>query len=253
MPSITISRVGCSPFFYLHFWNSKTKVWVQYSAATHPFVKTWDSSTGSLIVNTADFATYDNVDVLTRITSLLTQSSFEDQFTISFRDKCRDATLTTGLSLTALDGTSRSSTNPFTWHMWQFAQANFNQIVVSATPTACPVVYSVTDVDYDRTPIDSSIMVIDTTAAAPSYQVQAVFREVQTRFFIVRAVVSNVNNSIVVLKSEAKYYVKVTNPCLLANQVIPQTLADIDYWIKDLASTQTISAFHDYTTDTYGN
>lgn len=110
-----------------------------------------------------------------------------------------------------------------------------------------------TDVDYDRTPIDSSIMIIDTTSVAPTYQLQAVFREVQTRFYIVRAVIYNVNTNVVVLKSEAKYYVKVTNPCLLANQVTPQALADIDYWIKDPAATQTISLFNDFTTTTYGN
>jgi len=86
------------------------------------------------------------------------------------------------------------------------------------------------------------------------YQIQGVFREVQTRFYYVRAVVKNVKQSAVVLKSEDKYYVKVTNPCLLANQIIAKPISGfLDYWIKDAQVTETVTPFHDWTTDTYGN
>ena len=99
--------------------------------------------------------------------------------------------------------------------MWQFAEVQFNQIAISTTPTACPTTYVLTDVNFERTPISSSIMIIDSSAA--TYKLQAVFRVEQTRFYYVRAVVKNVKESIIVLTNEAKYYVKVSNPCVNAN------------------------------------
>jgi len=66
-------------------------------------------------------------------------------------------------------------------------------------------------------------------------------------------VVKNVNGNVVVLTSEDKYYVKVSNPCLAANQVTPQAIADINYWVKDTAQTRTITPFQDATTTLYGN
>ena len=74
-----------------------------------------------------------------------------------------------------------------------------------------------TDVNFERTPISSSIMIIDSSSA--TYKVKAVFRVEQTRFYYVRAVVTNVKASLTVLTNEAKYYVKVSNPCLNANQI----------------------------------
>lgn len=104
----------------MHFWNDKKKLWVEYQAATYPYVKTWDSVTGGLVLNTADFALYDNISVNARITTTTTGSSFLDEFTIVIKDKCRDATLVAGtqIAVKALDGTTKTSTNPFIWHMW---------------------------------------------------------------------------------------------------------------------------------------
>lgn len=82
---------------------------------------------------------------------------------------------------------------------------------------------------------------------------QAVFTEIQTRFYIVRAVVKNVNANTIVLTSEDKYYIKVTDPCTLPNQIVPQALPDIDYWIKDAAVSITINPFVDTTTRDFGN
>lgn len=110
-----------------------------------------------------------------------------------------------------------------------------------------------TETDYDRTPIDASILIIDTSNAA-SYVIRGVFREEITRFFIVRAVIMNVNGDFVVRKSEDKYYVKVTNPCVKANQVTsPTMILAINYWIKDPAETRTLTPFQDTTTTAYGN
>lgn len=59
--------------------------------------------------------------------------------------------------------------------------------------------------------------------------------------------------NVIVLTSEDKLYIKVTDPCLLPNQIVPQPLAAIDYWIKDPAASITINPFLDTTTRDYGN
>jgi len=41
--------------------------------------------------------------MLTRITVMNTQRSYSDEFTITLKDKCRDATIVSPLVLTALD------------------------------------------------------------------------------------------------------------------------------------------------------
>lgn len=62
-----------------------------------------------------------------------------------------------------------------------------------------------TDVNFERTAISADTIVIDQTSTP--YQVQAVFRTEQTRFYYVRAIVKNVKSSVVVLTSEDKYFV----------------------------------------------
>jgi len=95
-------------------------------------------------------------------------------------------------------------------------------------------------------------VLVDTTANP--IVIRAVFRQAETRFYYIRAVVKNVNNNFVVLTSEDKYYVKVSNPCLYANQVTPKAITGFtNYWIKDAAVTETITPFLDWTTTQYGN
>jgi hypothetical protein len=66
----------------------------------------------------------------------------------------------------ALDDSIKTSTDPFTWYMWQFTEAKFAPISFTSTPTACPTYYYVTDTDYDRTVISGSIVYIDKTDPA---------------------------------------------------------------------------------------
>jgi len=115
--------VACVPFFYLHFWDENQMIWVEYLAATHPFVGSWTAATGTLVINTSDFTTYDVPSVITtRITTMNSAHVFEDQFKLTLIDKCREATLTTGITISAIDGSgTRSEASPFTWHMWQYA------------------------------------------------------------------------------------------------------------------------------------
>jgi len=154
-----------SPFFYLHFWNSNTKVWVQYdatSALIYMFVGSWDPASGTLIINTSDFTTYDGpYVVLVRITTMNTVSLFEDQFDLTIKDKCRDAAITQGVVVKAADGTTRTFASPFLWDMWEYAEVYFDPIVISHTFTDCPTTYFVTDSNFERTEITHNTIFID--------------------------------------------------------------------------------------------
>ena len=97
--------------------------------------------------------------MLVRITTTETGQTFEDQFTITIKDQCRDIILTSGITVKALDSSVKTETDPFQWHMWQFAQAMFAPI--ATTPSGCPVTYTLTDTDSDRTQISASVMIID--------------------------------------------------------------------------------------------
>ena len=54
-------------------------------------------------------------------------------------DKCRVATLTTGISITDLASVVKTEANPHIWDMWQFAEVKFNPL--SSTPSSCPITY----------------------------------------------------------------------------------------------------------------
>jgi hypothetical protein len=56
-------------------------------------------------------------------------------------DKCRVATLTSGIIVTDLAGVVKTEANPHIWDMWQFAEVKFNQIALSSTPSSCPITY----------------------------------------------------------------------------------------------------------------
>ena len=203
------------PYFYLHFWDETERVWVEHDNVKYPFAA-WTAATGGLVINTSDFNTYDGpYRVIVRITTMNTVSVFADEFDLTIKDKCRDATLTSGVVVKALDNSIKTEASPFEWYMWQYAQAQFDPIVVSATPTACSINYYATDVNFERTVISANTMVIDTSTTP--HQVQALFRSEQTRFYYVRAVVKNVKQSVTVLTSEDKYFVRITNPCLRAD------------------------------------
>jgi hypothetical protein len=144
----------CVPFFYLHFWDENKMVWVEYTTVptpNYPFVGSWTAATGTLVINTADFNTWDMTVINVRITAMNSIKKIEDTFYLTIKDKCRDATITTGVAVKALDGTIKTSTSPFLWDTWQLAEAKFAPIVVSSTFTPCPTTYWVTDVNFERT------------------------------------------------------------------------------------------------------
>ena len=77
--SLASDGTVCVPYFYLHFWDNLKKVWVEYNAGVHSFVGSWTATTGKLVVNTADFNTYDGPTLqLSRITIMNALKVFED-------------------------------------------------------------------------------------------------------------------------------------------------------------------------------
>lgn len=88
-------------------------IWEEYTFGSFPFA-TWTAATGSLVINTDNFITYDTPSVYSvRITGRNNVSLFEDSFKLSLRDKCRDVTLTSGVVVKAADSSLRTEANPF--------------------------------------------------------------------------------------------------------------------------------------------
>ena len=60
--------------------------------------------------------------------------------------------------------------------------------------------------------------------------------------------------NVVVVEDEQPLFVKVSNPCLYPNggAVVPDSIADIEYWIKDGTFSRSVPYFHDYPTDRDG-
>ena len=56
------------------------------------------------------------------------------------------------------------------------------------------------------------------------------------------------------MEDEQPLYVKVSNPCVIPNggAVVPDSIADIEYWIKDSKLQRSVPYFHDYPTDRDG-
>lgn len=74
------------------------------------------------MINTSDFNTYDGPTMFNvRITTKNNVSLFEDKFKLHLKDKCRDATVVSGVIVKALDNSIKTEASPFEWHMWQYA------------------------------------------------------------------------------------------------------------------------------------
>ena len=53
--------------------------------------------------------------------------------------------------------------NPFVWDLWQYTTANFESPVTSIT--GCPIIYTITDVDPERTVIPSTNLIVLTNVS----------------------------------------------------------------------------------------
>lgn len=54
-----------------------------------------------------------------------------------------------------------------------------------------------------------------------------------------------------ILIDEVEYWIYVTNPCLRTDSITSQSIADLDYWIKDSALSVTFTDFEDWASTTY--
>ena len=75
--------------------------------------------------------------------------------------------------------------------------------------------------------------------------------EVDTRFYYVSAVVYNMLEEEKIAIDEVKYWIYVTNPCLRTDIITDQSIADLDYWIKDSALSVTFTDYEDWASTTY--
>lgn len=87
----------------------------------YPFLKSWTAETGTLVVNNNDFANYDNTKYLIRITTRNIVTVLEDEFEITFRDKCHDVEIDGDpLTVKGMDNSIKTLESPFTYHMWEY-------------------------------------------------------------------------------------------------------------------------------------
>lgn len=106
-----------------------------------------------------------------------TITTFEDKFEITFRDKCHDVAISGApLTVKGLDNSIKTLSSPFTYHMWEFWQVKFARILLTSTPTPCPITYHITDDDVDRTAISTKIMRLVQSDPA-KILVEGLFRE----------------------------------------------------------------------------
>ena len=77
--------------------------------------------------------------------------------------------------------------------------------------------------------------------------------EVNTSFYYIQAKVFNILETEKVATQEAKYWIRVTNPCLREDSITQQNIADLDYWIKDSAVSVSFTDFEDWASTEYSN
>ena len=106
--------------------------------------------------------------------------------------------MTTGLILKDGSNVVRTETNPFVWDLWQLQTALITYPVV--TVAGCPTVYTVTDIDTERTPIPTSVMKIPVTGLD---RIEGVYRDTKNygsrHYFYVRTVIKNMNNDNIII------------------------------------------------------
>ena len=121
--------------------------------------------------------------------------------------------------------------------------------------TRCSVVTTLHYNDGHITPVDTNKYLFDNPAYPGQLQLQWDYGTFDD-FFIVRTQViyDDSGKNVVVVNDEQPLYVQVSNPCLVANggAVVPKSIADINYWIKDSTDSTSVTYFHDYPTDRDG-
>ena len=254
--SITLSATvsGCSLTYALYFWDAPNYVWEEYTsstASTYPFVQSFSDSDGTLVISSSDYATYENFSVRTKIVvtderSSSTLNTFDDEFDLYLRDECRDVTISSGIA-----GFTGTAGAPYEWHMWQAQSVTFTGVSLSVS--GCPTHYYITEDNAERT--EETAVYTITDQGGNSYVLAGRWTdgEVSTRFYYLQAKVYNYLDTEQVAIDEVEYWLEVTNPCLRTDSITEQTIADLDYWIKDSAVSVTFTDFEDWASTAYSD
>ena len=187
--------------------------------------------------------------------SVQTNNKVSDTFLITIVEKCRMVSIDTAMVLNS--GLLGTRGNPYTIDMWQRLDIPMTSTTYKAAwPTPdfydrCKVTHTLHYSNGDRTPVDTTSQ---TTYAFDD----GGFRSANTLslqwndgvfddYFVVRITVTYTRTSEIVQQDEGFVYVKVSNPCLLANgaAITAQAITDINYWIKDNTDTTTLTVFAD--------
>lgn len=121
---VTASLTTCTLVYELQVFNEVVSVWEDYQALTNleiP-VKSFDATTGTLLLETADFAKFDFLKVQVRLKvtaegSELTEaegSVLYDEFPLTVKDECYDSVMVSDVS--GLTGTADA---PYIWSLYE--------------------------------------------------------------------------------------------------------------------------------------
>lgn len=157
--------------------------------------------------------------------------------------------------------------NPYTIDMWQMLTITMQSTTYMSNANdphsyhRCNVYTTLHYSDSQLTPVSTTHHRFDNNLNTED-QVYSTKLKIQwdygpfDGFFVVRKqVIYDVSGkNIVVNTDEQRVYVKVSNPCLVANggAIVPKAISDINYWIKDSTSSTGVTTFHDYPTDRDG-
>lgn len=149
--SVSQTVTPCSLVYSLHFFDEGDSVWTEYkleeNGDLYSFVASFDAERGTLEILTSDFEAYYDFSVRAKIVATdlksgTMQSSVEEVFEITVKDRCLDAVITQGVT-----GFTGTEAEPYDWDMYQMQEITFPPIQVNFAD--CPVVYRILDANQE--------------------------------------------------------------------------------------------------------
>ena len=90
---------------------------------------------------------------------------------------------------------------------------------MTISESGCPIVHKITETDAERTEIENYSFGVDATGTLQ--QVYGVWtKDPVTRFFYLQATSYSMNMDTMVANSFTRYYVKISNPCIMMGSII---------------------------------
>ena len=177
------------------------------SAYSAPWITAFDTTTGQITINTADFATYDLASAVLKVVATsddstdATAAAAETSFTLTLKDKCQDAVL----SPPTISGQST-----YTWDLWAQQTMPFDAMSddSDAVDNCSTYRYEIVDVTEDY----SSFGTIDglNVKGQPSNND---FSQVKTYTFKIKGFLTDYDATKFITSADV-FTVTVENPCI---------------------------------------